>query len=151
MRLQNISTQKISQVLSETISRGEYTVPHIVDELPIGSSERKCLKALIKLQALHISDAKEARSWFPVRKKEWRKYSDCAKETFKRARQRLKYMRLIDYRSAGGRYNRKTECRILLDQSYLYDLVATMGKEVSTYKNTAPTETKAPNAAEYGI
>ncbi len=122
MPSQNISTQTISKILSDSVSRRSFSVPHIVYDLPLTSGDFRTLLALFKLQSDFVFKSGDYWGWFFVEMKVWKKHSKCSRGTFKQSRRRLKRFGLVDYCLGNSFQKRATEVRIHIDPFYLADL-----------------------------
>ena len=121
MPSRNISIKEISKMLSDSVSRRSFNVPHIIYDLPLTSGDLRCFLALLKLEDEFVFKSRVYGNWFFLEMKVWKKHSKCSRETFKQSRRRLKYMGLVDYRLGNSFQKRATEVRILMDHFYLAD------------------------------
>ncbi len=123
MLLQNLSRSTVSEILSETINKRCFFVPHVIYELPITAGDLNTLNALLKLQDDFVYKSKNYGEWFFAPQSLLVKYSKRSRSTIRRSRQKLKYLGLLDYQ-LGSRGKRKaTMYRILIDPFYLVDRV----------------------------
>src|SRR3989344_7744817 len=116
MRSQNTSLRAISRILSETINKRSFCVPHIIYDLPLTGADHSVLLVLFKLQDDFLFKSKgHWVSWFFATNALISKYSKKSVSTVKRCRRRLKYIGIIDYRLGAWKTRRATEYRLLFD------------------------------------
>src|SRR3989338_2498465 len=111
------------KILAEAIDRGCYSLPKILDDLPLNRGIFDTLRALFREQDDFIVRAKRRQynGWFFISNSNLAKRAKISRSTMRRARFQLKYMGIIDYRIGHWKQSRSTEYRILIDQFYLAD------------------------------
>lgn len=132
-----MSQKDILTILDQAVFRRSYSIPHVIHEVLSRASDFDVMLALFKLQDDSLYKSRGHWGWFYATKKNLAQCALRSLSTVKRARQRLKYMGLIDYR-LGKSYNKKaTEYRILIDNFYLADKFLEMGSERANTKAMA--------------
>jgi len=122
MQSRNMSQRELSQIFAEALSKRSYCVPHVIYDLPLVDSDLSILHVLFKLQDDFLFKSKgHWTAWFFATNKLLAGYSKRSVSTIKRARCRLKYLGIIDYRLGSWKTKRATEYRILIDNFYLAD------------------------------
>lgn len=123
-----------SKILAEAIDQGCYSLPKILDDLPLNRAAFDVLRALFYEQDdfLIQSIRKKYDGWFFVTNSNLAKKARISRSTMRLARFQLKQMGIIDYRVGRWKEGKATEYRILIDQFYLADRL--MGSKVTFTK-----------------
>ena len=120
--LPSISQSESLKILSEAIWKRSYSIPHVIDNLPLTNADRDVLIALFKLEDEFLFKSHgHWERWFFATMALITKYARRSESTVRRSRRRLMYMGLILYRLGQGQTKKATEYQIQVDPFYLAD------------------------------
>ncbi len=98
-----------------------YSIPHVIHKILKNGSDLRVMIALLKAEDDFLFKDKRHGRWFACSRKELAQIALCSESTARKSRQRLKAIRVIDYRLGRLGNHKATEFRILIDNFYLAD------------------------------
>ena len=141
MSSRNMSASQISEILRNAIYEGgSYVIPHVVHKLVRTKGDLLFMISLFKAQDDFLNKSRgQFLDWFFATNQTLAGHVHCSVATIQRARARMAYLGLIQYRHGHFHNGKATQYRILIDPFYLAD------REVGIASNIANTKTLAPN------